>query len=233
MCSIYKAIMSQSPGAQLFFAGFFPQELVLSKESSTRGHRRIYADLLKRFAKADVASLAAKLELSLNEAGEAEIVFCGGKYILSGSGVRRSDGQGFSYAAGSALIRYLLKGSPSRPAGRFIKFAELAGPVFRHGGYSSSALESPVVKRFQGRVIDLLETAEWLGGRRSVEAGLGSVSMIFDLLPHIPIQLIFYDRDEEFPARANWLFDCNATQLIDFESLAVLTTIFVQSLTRH
>jgi len=58
------------------------------------------------------------------------------------------------------------------------------------------------------------------------------LSLIFDLLPHIPLQLIFYDRDDEFPARANLLYDLNATQLIEFEVLAVLVTVFVQSLTK-
>ena len=58
------------------------------------------------------------------------------------------------------------------------------------------------------------------------------MSLIFDLLPHIPLQLIFYDRDDEFPARATLLFDINATQLIDFEVLAVLVTVFVQFLTK-
>ena len=60
---------------------------------------------------------------------------------------------------------------------------------------------------------------------------MGSISITFELLPHILLQLIFYDRDDEFPARATLLFDRNATQLIDFESLAVLVTLFVQSLT--
>ena len=69
-------------------------------------------------------------------------------------------------------------------------------------------------------------------GRQAGEAGLGALSLIFDLLPHIPLQLIFYDRDDEFPARANLLYDLNATQLIDLEVLAVLVTVFVQSLTK-
>jgi hypothetical protein len=50
-------------------------------------------------------------------------------------------------------------------------------------------------------------------------------------LPHILLQLVFYDQDDEFPARTTLLFDRNATQLIDFEALAVLVTVFVQSLT--
>ena len=62
---------------------------------------------------------------------------------------------------------------------------------------------------------------------------MGAVSLIFDLLPDIPLQLIFYDRDDEFPARATLLYDLNATQLIDFEVLAFLVTLFVQSLTNQ
>jgi len=58
------------------------------------------------------------------------------------------------------------------------------------------------------------------------------VSLIFDLLPHVPLQRIFYDWDDEFPARATLLYDLNATQMIDFEVLAVLVTVFVQSLTK-
>jgi hypothetical protein len=56
--------------------------------------------------------------------------------------------------------------------------------------------------------------------------------MIFDLLPNILLQLIFYDKNDEFPDRATLLLYANATQLIDFESLAVLVTIFVRFLTQ-
>ena len=146
--------------------------------------------------------------------------------------MRRSDGKRFPDATGSALIHYILKGSRSRPNGQFVTLAELAGPLFKHGGYSSSALEHPIIKRFQGRVPELLSAVASVGGRQGGEAGLGAVSLIFELLPHVPLQLIFYDRDDEFPARTTLLFDFNATQIIDFEVLAVLVTIFVQYLIR-
>jgi hypothetical protein len=128
------------------------------------------------------------------------------------------------------LIHYLLAGSSSRPAGRFVPLAELAGPLFTQSSYSQSALEGPLVKRFQGRIPEFLSIAESIGGRQGGISGLGSVSVIFDVLPNILLQLIFYDKDDEFPARATLLLDANATQLIDFEALAVLITIFVRFL---
>jgi len=196
------------------------------------GYRQIYEDLIKRLRYADIVTSAERLSLTLNDAGEAEVPFMGTTYLVFNAGVRRADGKRVSDTTGSALIHYILKGTCSRPAGQFVTFAELAGPFFKQGSYSRSALEQPIIKRFQGRVPELISAATSGGGRQAGEAGLGSVSLIFDLLPHILLQLIFYDRDDEFPARATLLFDLNATQLIDFEALAVLVTIFVQSLTK-
>jgi hypothetical protein len=200
--------------------------------SPDSGQRKIYEDLLDCLIDADIGASAKHLDLLLNDAGEAEIPFFGATYLVSREGVRRSDVQRFPYATGSVLIHYILKGSRSRAEGKFVTFAELPGPLFKQGSYSQGALEGPIIKRFQGRLPELLATASSVGGRQGGEAGLGGVSLLFDLLPHIPLQLVFYDRDDEFPARATLLFDHNATQMIDFEVLAVLVTLFVQSLTK-
>ena len=196
------------------------------------GHRKIYADLLVRLKNADITVSAEDLGLVVNPSGDVEVPFLGSTYLVSRAGVRRADGRRFVDAVGSVIIHYILGGSRSRPAGRFVTFAELAGPLFKQGSYSQGALERPVIQRFQGRVSELMTVATSLGGREGGQGGIGAVSLIFDLLPHILLQLVFYDRDDEFPARATLLLDCNATQLIEFEVLAVLTTIFVQTLTK-
>jgi hypothetical protein len=203
----------------------------LKESKAIGGHKWIYEDLLKRLADADIATSAQHLGLAINDAEEVDVPFLGATYLISKKGARRTDGKRPSYAAGSALIHYILKGSRSRPNGQFVTLSELAGPLFKNGSYSHSAIEQPIIKRFQGCILELLSKAAVLGGYQGGEAGLGGVSLIFVLLPHIPLQLIFYDRDEEFPARATLLFSLNATELIDFEVLAVLVTVFVQSLT--
>ncbi|MBU4318445.1 MAG: DUF3786 domain-containing protein [Proteobacteria bacterium] len=194
------------------------------------GYKKIYRDLLKDLAKIDIAGSCANLGLVFNASGEAEIPFMGLIYKVSGQGVRRVDDQKFYESIGRVLIHYLKQASKAKVAGQFVTFATLAGPLFKQGGYSASALEHPIVKQFGGRVPELLAVAERAGGHVGGEAGMGSVSLIFELLPHIPIQLIFYNRDEEFPARATLLFDRNATCFLEFEFLAVLVTIFVHRL---
>jgi hypothetical protein len=193
------------------------------------GYRRIYQDLLQDLAEADMALSAGNLGLNQKDGKEIEVICLGERYLVSNSGVRLPGEGNFPMPLCSVIIHYILKASRSDPAGRFVTFGELAGPVFKQGSYSRDALEFPLIKRFKGRVPELLSAAESLGGRAGGESGLGSVSLIFALLPKIPAQLIFYDQDEEFPARVTLLYDRNATLFIEFEFLAVLATHFVQA----
>lgn len=206
----------------------------MEKTDQSGGTHRIYQDLLQDLGKADLALSALHLGLPWQAEGEIEVVCLGKPYRVSKSGIRPMDGRPFPEPIGSILAHYVIKASGHEPAGRFVTFAELAGPVFKQGSYSRDALEFPLIKRYKGRVPELLAAAASLGGRIGGESGLGSLSLIFELLPKIPAQLVFYDQDEEFPARATLLYDQNATRFIEFEFLAVLATYFVQALlSRH
>lgn len=204
----------------------------MAETGAIGGQPKIYADLLVRLESADIPASAERLGLPVNSLGEAEVPFLGMTFFVSNKGVRRGDGRRFGDAVGSVLAHYILNGSRSRPAGQFVTFSELAGPLFKQASYSQGALERPVTQRFQGRVPELMAAAVLLGGRLGGEGGLGAQSLIFELLPHVELQLIFYDRDDEFPARATLLLDRNATELIEFEVVAVLVTIFVYTLTK-
>jgi hypothetical protein len=205
---------------------------VNEQKNEIGGYKRIYQDLLKDLSKADISSSAEKLGLVRNKTNEIEIPFMGQKFLVSNNGVKRADGKRFIESIGSVLIHYIMKACDEKAGGQFVTFAALAGPGFSEGSYSSSALENPLIKRFQGKVPELLSAAKGAGGRPGGDAGLGGISLIFDLLPHIPIQLVFYDRDDEFSARVILLFDSNATSFLEFEFLAVLATIFVRQLCR-
>jgi hypothetical protein len=196
------------------------------------GHRYIYSQLLARMAGTNLAAAAESLQLETYASGEVAVPYLGVTFLASRQGVRRADGGRILNADASVILHYLLDAGPSQPAGQFVTLAELAGPLFKQGSYSQSALQRPVVKRFQARLPELLRAAAALGGEEGGEAGLGAVSIIFDLLPHIPLQLMFYDRDEEFGARATLLLDRNATTQLEFEVLAVAVTRFVQTLTQ-
>ena len=205
----------------------------MKKSIQGGGYRRIYQDLIGRLATADISAGARNLGLVLNSSGEVEVSFLNRKYRLSEKGVTRTDGAKVLDTLGSVLIQYIFNGSRSEAAWRFVTLSELAGPLFTEGAYSHDALELPLIKRFKGKMPELMAAAESLGGWPGGEAGLGGISLIFELLPKIPVKLIFYDSDDEFPARASLLIDQNATDFLEFEFMAVLVTIFVRELDAH
>ena len=196
------------------------------------GYKKIYQDLLKELKGIDIEASCENLRLILTDSKQVEIPFMGEVYLVSKEGVKHRDEYDFYESVGSVLIHYLQRACMEKPANQFVTFATLAGPLFRQGGYSASALEMPLAKRFGGKVPELLSVGKKVGGRMEGEAGLGGISIVFDLLPNIPIQLVFYDRDEEFPPRATLLFDKKATRFLEFEFLAVLVSIFVHGLCR-
>ena len=48
------------------------------------------------------------------------------------------------------------------------------------------------------------------------------VVLQFDILPKIPLLLLFNDKDEEFPAQCSLLFQKKAESYLDMECLAIL-----------
>ena len=54
--------------------------------------------------------------------------------------------------------------------------------------------------------------------------------MKFDLLPCVPILLLFNDADEEFPAQCLLLFEHRAEKYLDMESMAILAWLLTDYL---
>lgn len=76
-------------------------------------------------------------------------------------------------------------------------------------------LLTPFTARFSGKT-DILEKAcLQLGGTRLDK---GDLSFSFISFPQIPLQLIFWDTDEDFPAQVQVLFDKYVTDYLHFET---------------
>jgi Domain of unknown function (DUF3786) len=144
----------------------------LKENIANAGYKKIYKELIRHLKNKDITASAENLDLAMAVAGEVIVPFLGTTFLVCSKGIRRSDGKGFKETLGSVIAHYILKGSCCRPAGKFVTFAELAGPLFKQGSYSSSALERPIIKRFQGRVTELLEVAALYGGHKGGDSGL-------------------------------------------------------------
>jgi len=84
--------------------------------------------------------------------------------------------------------------------------------------------EDKLATAFTGKVSALGEAGRRLGGR-PVEPCHADLCMVIPVLPMVPVQILFWDADEEdgFPARAKVLFDSRALSFLDIESLIFAT----------
>lgn len=129
-----------------------------------------------------------------------------------------------------ALIVYhlaLSDGTP--PSGRWISFAELPDGGFyvaAFRGYAASA----VVRRFASARSSLEAAAETLDATRL--AGMADAAWSIRALPRLPVALLWWDGDDEFGPRAEFLFDESASRHLQTDGCAVLGSWITSLLSR-
>jgi len=172
-------------------------------------------------------------ELARRSGGEVEggtlvLPFFGAPYRVTWPGLRvlAPNGEECPEELTAMLLDYLLLGDGSDPSGRWIGFRELP-----HGGFYCRA--------FQGYSGDMLvreldlpsfrRAAEALGGE---PLELGDAAYRFLALPKLPLAVVWWDGDEEFPPKATVLFDITAGGYLPAEGLAILGRILCRKLVR-
>ncbi|MBM4079787.1 MAG: DUF3786 domain-containing protein, partial [Planctomycetes bacterium] len=88
------------------------------------------------------------------------------------------------------------------------------GPLFFRGLHALPT--GKILKRFGGNRDDLAAAAARLVGRR---VNAGDIAFVFPLLPRLPVTLVLWLADDEFPARLSFLFDRTACEHLPFDAL--------------
>lgn len=105
-------------------------------------------------------------------------------------------------------LLYLAGTDGESPSGRWLAYRELPGARFYEPVLSRS-VEAPLAVRFGADRDGFLKACASLGGR-PVEFGDAACSL--DLFPLVRVAVILWLGDEEFPPRAQLLFDSNSTR---------------------
>lgn len=109
--------------------------------------------------------------------------------------------------------------SPSaRLTGEWVPFRELRDGAPFAAAFQNGVL-TPLAATFCNRGDCLEKAAAALRGKRLAKSGF--LLPAFDC---IPVKLLFWDGDDEFPAQANVLFDRSATDFIHIESIVTIAT---------
>jgi hypothetical protein len=124
------------------------------------------------------------------------------------------------------ILHYLLKAPGAPLAGQWITFREIPSGEFYYSAFVKRAKE-PLVKTFGHRPQLLKELGQRRGGLPREE---GDVCICFQAFPKIPVCLILWAGDDEFPPDGNVLFDASIAQYLIAEDVAVLSGLVVYPL---
>jgi hypothetical protein len=112
------------------------------------------------------------------------------------------------YFSRLSILHYLLGARPLEPSGRLVSPMELLSGQFFRGGSHDLPLDK-LAARFCADPDGLVGAALRFGGH---QVSYGDAAVELSPFPRVPVTLVFWCEDEEFPARAYLLFDDTCEQ---------------------
>jgi hypothetical protein len=191
------------------------------------GYDSIYHELISRLSEIDFQESAARLGLEYVDGG-VRVSFLKREYRVTSDGVEPLDGQPVNVNNLSVLAHYLLSKGQGEPENSYIPFESIPRMI---GGLSAQSrlMNKPLERYFGNGYRKFREAAAKLGGIEE-EPQASKHAWRFDILPKIPLQLVFYEADEDFPTEIQILLDITAIQFLEFECLAFMVGCFVRAL---
>jgi hypothetical protein len=124
------------------------------------------------------------------------------------------------------IAHYLLGSSGKRCTGKLIAFRQIPDGHFYFEAFQKRARD-PFVKFFGNDGPLFVKCAAKLGAK---PAENGDFGMKFDVFPHICVQLVLWNADEEFPPDGTILFDESIQWHLPVEDVAVMSGNLVYKL---
>lgn len=124
------------------------------------------------------------------------------------------------------ILHYMMQERSLLASGSWISYREIPGASFYYSAFLKRAID-PLKKVFGQNVSGLKIAAQKLNGS-TIETG--DAGFEFIVLPKVPVQLIFWEGDEEFQPEANILFDKNIGDIFSPEDVAWLAGMLVYRL---
>ena len=186
-------------------------------------YEEVYQGLVQRLARADYRH--AMLHLGARDRSEQVAVDVLGRTCLVGpQGVEAADGGRLDFTVRIVLAWYILHGGRGDLTGDWVSYRDFKDGAFFHPAFVPT-VEQKIAQDFTGKLDALKLAGKALRGE-PLETGLGGdLCFRYPALPRVPLALVFYDADEDFPASARVLFDASAPLFLDMECLAVIGSI--------
>jgi len=183
-----------------------------------------------KLAKADPAILSEQTGIAWSDANrQFSFSSLGKRYTVSypEGEVREDNGREASPTFALLTLHYLLSG-PTLPLGEWISFKEIPGASIYQGPFEARTIGR--LFRKVSQLVDLAKACEKLDGRKMPG---GDLAFRFELFPRLPVGLVCWEGDDEFPPSGNMLFDANAKSFLTPEDYAVIGEYIIGQLLKE
>jgi hypothetical protein len=118
------------------------------------------------------------------------------------------------------LLHYVRTRGQAPPAGRWVSFTELKSALMKSKSFARDC-EEPLRGLFDRDAGRTERALERIGAAR--EPGTPApVAWKLSALPRVPVLILYWPQEEEFPSKCKVLFDATADRYLDVESLTFL-----------
>lgn len=191
--------------------------------------KQTYQNYLKEIQALDLNTISTKLGLACLERNFM-ISFLDKNYIISEHGFHDHLKESAPYDLCIVLCKYLLLCPQKEPQEKeTVSFRDFkdSGPLTV---YFSNEVERKISNSFAGKMEELIRASHSIGGYPADLSAGYDFTVRFNVLPKIPVVLLFNDQDPEFDAQARLLFEKRAERYLDAECLAILGNILCRML---
>lgn len=145
--------------------------------------------------------------------------FLDGSYLASSEGVETIRGEEPPVSVKILLLIYLTRASGCPLAGSWVAYRDLPNTVSKSKSCEQAA--ERIARRFSADRAGLAEASRRVGGE-PVEAASADAAFVIRALPYVPVLLLFWDAEEEFPARVSLLLDRDVLDYLDQEAIVFM-----------
>jgi len=140
--------------------------------------------------------------------------------------VKRADGSPAGGMEAILILHYLVHADGLANSGEWVAYRDLPGARYHEPAFKAE-VEGPLSRGLAGR-LESLRT--WAREEARALDLPGDVAAAWEILPRVPLLIIFNEADEEFPASARVLFDITAPNYLPTEDLSALAELAVSRL---
>lgn len=126
------------------------------------------------------------------------------------------------------ILHYFTRAAGTPLSGKIITYKELQEGINYYPTFFKRAIE-PVINNFKNEPQKLLVAAAALGGHKS---DYGDIAVTIDAFPYVPLTVVLWQGDKEFPADGNIMFDSTIPDYLPTEDITILCEVIAWKLVR-